>query len=198
MSARQWRILARVAGVVTITIAVNMGRSSAEGAEGRLKTVHFEGFIFRVPRAWSVLSGSRYQGCVVKGPAVVVGEEPADLTCSGSLVQTATVVRISVVSTNEPIEAVGGQSKTFHHDGVSGTLVVGTPVYSETAIGARANPGTTTVRPVGTSSLGWAIDARFDHSHVQFGADGFGGVKSPSERQAQAILLSVSRSASHR
>jgi hypothetical protein len=196
--ARQRLIAVCVVGVLTITLAVTTGRSSGEAAEGGVKAVHYEGFTFRVPAAWSVLSGSRYQGCVVKGPAVVVGEEPAVMTCSGSVVQSATVVRISLVPTNEPIEAVAGPSNTFHHRGVSGTLVVGTPLYSETALGAEAGPGTTTVPPLGRSSPGWALDARFSHSHVQFGANGFGGVTGPSERQVRAILLGVTWSPSHR
>jgi hypothetical protein len=180
-----------VSAFVACLLLVSLSSSTSaasETANARTKTVSFKGFTFQIPLSWAVLPGSEYQGCTVKGPAVVVGEEPDSITCNGGVVQSATVVRILAIPETGFIEFVAGPYKHFSHRGITGTVVTG----------FESNPGGPNIQSPLTPTSPWAMDARFTHSTVQFGASGFGGTKSLSSRQALAILLSVTPSARRR
>lgn len=181
-------VLAPLVVGLTLVVSGSSVSSASELASAHSKSITYRGFAFQAPGSWSVLAGSKYQGCTVSGPAVVIGQEPDSVTCS-AVTQSATVIGISTLPTAQSLEFVSGQSKSFHHRGIDGTVVVGTEL----------NPGGPNLpvpgdgQPVAKSSM-WAIDARFEHSDVQFGANGFGGPKSPSERQAMEVLLTVASS----
>lgn len=176
-------VLMFVLGSLALVSCESGGRSTATSSPTNAagyRNVSTGGLDFSVPRNWSVLPARKYGGCIIRGPAVIVGIAGTSETCDGSTVQRDVVIRIAPLGNATVVPPTGSASvQTIH----------GIVVTIRSGSAPRAESRTASGPP--TSGDDQSLSATFSGYSVQFGATGIGSDPGSALRSARTVLASV-------